>query len=189
MHVAVAAAARRCRGDKPSPIPPSSLLYGAGESCPRSCSEHQCPLPSHWVSGPNRSAGISDQSFRKWAYVNLKRFNKAKCKISHLGQGNPRYEYRLGEEFIESKPVEKDLGVMVNEELDVIQQCELRDWKANSILGCKKRGAAAWQGGDCPSLLCPCEAPSRVLSPAWMQPRKKMWSFWSGSQGGSQRCS
>ncbi|PKU30847.1 rna-directed dna polymerase from mobile element jockey-like [Limosa lapponica baueri] len=54
----------------------------------------------------------------RWACVNLMKFNKAKCKVLHLGRDNPWYQYRLGDKRIESSPTEKGLQVMVDEEQD-----------------------------------------------------------------------
>ena len=34
------------------------------------------------------------------------KFNKAKGKALHMGQGNSKHKYRLGDEWIESSPVE-----------------------------------------------------------------------------------
>ncbi|KAK4816584.1 hypothetical protein QYF61_017974 [Mycteria americana] len=50
----------------------------------------------------------------RWAEVNCMRFNKAKCQVLHLCHNNPMQCYRLGEEWLESCLVGKDLGVLVN---------------------------------------------------------------------------
>ena len=53
------------------------------------------------------------------AHNNLTKFHKANCKVLHLGQGNPKHRYRLGREWLESSPEEKDLVLSIDKRFNM----------------------------------------------------------------------
>ncbi|KAJ7410813.1 hypothetical protein BTVI_52287 [Pitangus sulphuratus] len=79
----------------------------------------------------------------RWACVNLLKFNKVKHKVPHMGQGNPEHKHRLSGEWIKACPGERDLGMFVNEKLNITQHCALAAQKASCVLGCIKSSVAS----------------------------------------------
>ena len=58
-----------------------------------------------------------------------------KCQIMHLGVNNQRFSYSMDGVRLEEVEVEKDVGVLVADNLRPSQQCSAAAAKANGVLG------------------------------------------------------
>lgn len=76
----------------------------------------------------------------EWASENCMEYKKEKCKLLHLGQRNQRVQYRPGSVWLGSILAERDLGVLVDNKLNMSQQCIIAVVQANHSLGCIHSG-------------------------------------------------
>ena len=76
----------------------------------------------------------------RWADTWQMQFNLKKCKILHVGNSNPCFEYTMGGyapagTILEAVSEEKDIGVFIHKSLKPSFQCAKAAKKANSVLG------------------------------------------------------
>ena len=67
-------------------------------------------------------------------------FNIDKCKVLHIGSKNINFEYSLNNKWLPTNSKEKDLGVIVTNDLKSSEQCIQAKNNANKILGIINRG-------------------------------------------------
>ncbi len=78
-------------------------------------------------------------NLQTWSETWLLRFNASKCKRMHMGLSNDGAEYHLGDEVIPHDAEEKDLGVIISEDLKSSKQCAAACTKAMTKLRIIKR--------------------------------------------------
>jgi hypothetical protein len=73
-------------------------------------------------------------NLQKWAADWGMEFNTKKCKIMHVGRGNPRYKYYMNGTELETTEEEVDVGITVQSSLKPGKQCEVAANRAMAVL-------------------------------------------------------
>ena len=75
----------------------------------------------------------------KWSEKWQMLFNFGKCKCLHTGSGNTGMNYEMGGTILSKTVKEKDLGVTMNANMKVSEQCRIAASKGNQVLGMIRR--------------------------------------------------
>ena len=75
----------------------------------------------------------------RWSKEWLMLFNKDKCKVMHIGLNNPQIEYTMDGLKLEEINEERDLGIIMQNDLKCTKQCAKAVNTANKLLGMIKR--------------------------------------------------
>ena len=72
-----------------------------------------------------------------WATEWQMEFNRPidKCKVMHIGNSNKNFKYYMDKKELEKVQEEKDLGVLITNDLKAPSQCVQACNKANKVLG------------------------------------------------------
>ena len=75
----------------------------------------------------------------KWSGKWRMLFNFDKCKCIHIGHGNVRKEYFMGNTILGTSVKENDWGVLDSADMTFLKQCGLAAAKGNQISGLIRR--------------------------------------------------
>ena len=78
----------------------------------------------------------------KWSQKWQMLFNFGKCKCLHAGPGNTGVNCEMGRTILSKTVKEKDLGVTMNANMKVSEQCRIAASKGNQVLGMIRRNIA-----------------------------------------------
>ncbi|GAB0203278.1 mitochondrial enolase superfamily member 1 [Grus japonensis] len=119
----------------------------------------------------------------EWANKNLMKFNKDKHKVLYLEKHHLEAQHRLGSTWLESSSVERNLGVLVYNKLNMSEQCAAAAKKANRMLGCINKGITS-RDEEVIVALCICQGTPGTVFSFGLHYTKKMWTGWRGSREG-----
>ena len=63
------------------------------------------------------------------------KLNVDKCKVMHIAKTNPQFKYKMNEHMLQQTTVERDLGVIISNDLNWEQHVTSATNKANRKLG------------------------------------------------------